>query len=382
MYHANGVSSGLTLLVAIALAGCGDNATRNLTFRKVVLTSQFYAEGATFGDFDGDGVNDVVAGPYWYRGPTFTEAHVLYPAVAFDPFSYADNFFAFTNDFDGDGRLDVLVVGFPGTTATWYQNPGGDAPWPARPVFDGVDDESPTFTDITGDGLPELVFAHGGQLGWAEPGGTAPWPFTPATPNLGITMFTHGLGVGDVDGDGRQDLLLATGIWLAPTWTTVPATFGDGGAQMFAIDVDGDGRNDVVTTLAAHEYGLSWFRQTDQGFDEHVILPATPGPNDPVVIFQPHALAVTDINGDGLLDLVCGERFWGHVPAMPDFSAPASIYWFEHVRDARGDRFVPHLIDDQSGVGTQLVTGDIDGDGRVDIVVSNKKGAFVFLQEP
>ena len=371
------------LTATLAIIGCGDNQAASVRFRKVELTSQFYAEGATFADLDGDGSQDVIAGPYWYRGPSFAERHEIYPAVAFDPVGYSDNFFAFAYDFNRDLRPDVLTIGFPGTSATLYENPGRDSTWVAHHVFDGVDDESPTFTDITGDGVPELVFCHGGRLGWAEPSLTSdPWPFTSATPDLGIVPFTHGLGVGDLDRDGLPDLLTANGAWLAPAWASVLESFGSGGAQMFAIDVDDDGRADVVTTIAAHDYGLSWFQQTSSGFVERVILPAQPSPDDPVVIFQPHALAVADINGDGLPDLVCGERFWGHVPAMPDFAAPASIYWFEHVRDAGGDRFVPHLIDDQSGVGTQLVTGDIDGDGRVDIVVSNKKGAFVFLQEP
>jgi hypothetical protein len=369
------------VLVLFAVAACGDNQPGTVAFRKIVLTSEFYAEGASFGDFDGDGVGDAVAGPYWYRGPRFDQRHEIYPAVAFDPHTWSENFFAWVADFNADGMPDVLVVGFPGHLATWYENPGADVDWTAHVAFVGVDDESPAFTDLTGDGAPELVFAHGGQLGWATPNATGAWPFTPATPNINVTTFTHGLGVGDIDGDGTQDLLLASGAWLAPAWTSLPATFGAGGAQIYAFDIDGDGEPDVVTTMTAHEYGLSWFQQHEGTFEQRVILPTEPGPDDPVVLFQPHALAVADIDGDGLLDLICGERFWAHVPPNANFADPASLYWFQHVRDAEGDRFVPHLIDDQSGVGTQVVAGDIDGDGLIDIVVSNKKGAFVFLQE-
>ncbi|HEY5946898.1 MAG TPA: VCBS repeat-containing protein, partial [Kofleriaceae bacterium] len=114
-------------------------------------------------------------------------------------------------------------------------------------------------------------------------------------------------------------------------------------------------------------------------FVEHVILPES-ADGDPA-LFQPHALAVVDIDGDGLLDLVTGERFWAHVPPDANIADPAALYWFEHVRDGSGDTFVPHLIDDASGVGTQVTVGDIDGDRRPDVVVGNKKGAFVFLQQ-
>lgn len=367
--------------LALSLVACGDDVQpATARFRKITLSDRFYAEGATFGDFDRDGITDVVAGPFWYRGPTFTEAHAIYPPVAFDPLGYSDNFFAFAHDFNRDDYPDVLVVGFPGTGATWFENPRvTDAPWRRHDVFDGVDNESPTFVDITGDAMPELVMAHGGAIGSAAPGSdpAAPWPFTAATPSLGHSAFTHGLGVGDVDGDRRTDFLHAEGI-----------NFGDGravrrffgiGAQMFARDVDGDDDADVITTLAAHEYGLAWFEQRGDVFVEHTVLPESPDGHP--AIFQPHALAMADIDGDGLQDIITGERFWAHVPANASFTDPASLYWFRHVRDDNGDTFIPERIDNASGVGTQLTIGLVDGDGRPDIVVANKKGAFVFLQE-
>ena len=56
--------------------------------------------------------------------------------------------------------------------------------------------------------------------------------------------------------------------------------------------------------------------------------------------------------------------------------------WFKLVRNAeRSVDFVPFLIDNDSGVGTQVVAGDINGDGLPDIVVGNKKGTFVHLHE-
>jgi hypothetical protein len=366
-------------------------------FVKITLHREFYCEGASYGDFNRDGVTDVVAGPDWYEGPGYGVRHAVWPRVAFDPHGYSDCFFEWVRDFDGDGWPDLLVVGFPGTPAAWYENPRvADGTWTRHDVIENpVDNESPAFVDVTGDGVPELVHMTSGVLGWSAPasGPSEPWVFHALSELRGYATFTHGLGVGDLDGDGRPDVLEATGYFIAPPslagdplWTRVDQTFGAGGAQMPVLDVDGDGDADVVTSLAAHGYGLAWFEQdgatTPPQFVEHVIVPdSAPAADAAVVMHEPHAVAVADIDGDGLDDIVSGERFWGHVPSgMPDFSEPARVYWFRAERGAAGVTFSPTLIDDDSGVGTQLTVGDLDGDARPDLVISNKKGAFVFLQ--
>jgi hypothetical protein len=212
----------------------------------------------------------------------------------------------------------------------------------------------------------------------------------PITPPVGFQAFTHGLGVGDIDGDGLRDVLEATGYWRQPpslqgdpAWERHVQAFGKGGAQMVTADIDGDGDADVVASLEAHGYGLAWYEQTagDQ-FVEHIIVPADPDAGA-VPLHEPHALALADIDRDGDPDIVTGERFWGHVPAgMADFGAPARLYWFELDRSRGAVSFIPHLIDEASGVGTQVTVGDVTGDGLDDILVANKKGAFVFIHEP
>jgi hypothetical protein len=89
------------------------------------------------------------------------------------------------------------------------------------------------------------------------------------------------------------------------------------------------------------------------------------------------------MDGDGLKDFVVGKRFWAHGPTGDvEPNAPAVLYWFKLVRHAdKTVDYVPYLVDDNSGVGTQVAAGDVNGDGLPDIVVGNKKGAFVFLQE-
>lgn len=387
----------------------GDEPLTAVRWTTQQLDDTFFAEGASAGDLDGDGHVDVVSGPYWYAGPDFQQRRAIYAPKPFDPHGYSDNFFAYVDDLNGDGHNDVLVIGFPGAAAHWYENPGppaihnADTRWKKHLVLDIVDNESPTYVDLTGDGKKEIVCSRDGFFGYASPvpeQPTQPWQFTPISDQSAGGRFTHGLGVGDVDGDGKLDLLEKSGWWKQPealagnpVWTKHPVTFsGAGGAQMFATDVDGDGLADVITSLEAHGYGVAWFRQVRVGerieFERHMIVGRQPEESPYGVVFsQPHALALADINGDGLLDLVAGKRWWAHGPkgdAEPD--APAVVYWFQLQRrpDAQEGPpavFIPHRIDDNSGVGTDVQAHDLTGNGRLDIVVGNKRGTFVHRQQ-
>lgn len=390
------------------------------TFKRIQLTDQFWSEGANVGDLNNDGASDVVSGPWWWEGPGFARRHEYYPAtqtfeLKLGPMTsvrvpgfegtlgrenkYSDNFFAWVLDFNADGWNDILIVGFPGTGTSWFENPKGrEQHWVRHTIFERTDNESPVFTDLTGDGRPELVCITNGRYGYAAPDWGAPskpWTFHPISPDNKYGNFTHGLGVGDVDGDGRRDLLEKNGWWRQPAsladdpvWEFHEQRFGDGGAQMHAYDVNGDGLNDVVTSLAAHGFGLAWFEQYRDGrrigFRQHVLVNREPSDSPYGVKFSEiHAIALADMDGDGLQDIVTGKRFWSHGrTGDPDRNDAAVLYWFRLVR--RSDRsvdFVPYLIDDKSGVGTQVVAGDVNGDALPDVVVGNKNGTFVFLHE-
>jgi len=407
---------------ALALIPLASQAAEPSFSRKHIL-DDFWAEGATSGDFNHDGIPDVAYGPWWFEGPDYSKKHEYYPASATwkrvkpdaspetppetlpgfmgaksPKNGYSDNFLAFTDDFNGDGWDDILVIGFPGKETFWYENPkGADGPWKKHLIMASVDNESPMYTTVTTDGRKGVVCSSGGFLGYALPvkgNPDAEWTWHPISPKGPWQKFTHGIGMGDINGDGRPDMLEARGWWEQPAsldndpvWTFHEALFGKGGANMIVTDVNGDGLADVVTSLEAHGNGIAWFEQTKeeggQGWIKHMIVGAKPEDTEHGTVFtQPHALALADINGDGLPDLVCGKRFWAHGPAGDiGPNDPAVLYWFELKRDGKNARFIPHLIDSDSGVGTQVMVAPLGRDKKLGILVGNKKGAFVFEQK-
>ncbi|NBT12300.1 MAG: VCBS repeat-containing protein [Planctomycetia bacterium] len=406
----------------VLLMGVATPAAADVAFKKQTLTERFVAEGCDLADFDKDGHVDITAGNTIWHGPDFARRTEFTPPAdnpsgptktPYDPTKgYSDYFLAYAHDFSGDTWPDILVFGLPGEAAHVFVNPQGRAGhWERHAIFDVADGESPDLKDMNGDGRPELLVHSsdpnkpqeakgkgGGQLGfveidWKRPLGKARFrPITPKSPENDERYFryTHGYGAGDVNGDGRMDILDRNGWFEQPAdiskdtiWPFHPGPFGPsnalrGGAQMYAYDVNGDGRNDVITSYDGHGYGLGWFEQNADGtFTERKIMGATPEENAQGARFsQLHALRLADINGDGLLDIVTGKRRWAH-----GINGDAELYWFELVRDGKGGAsFVAHKIDDDSGVGTQVTVGDLDRDGKPDVIVANKRGVFAFFQ--
>ncbi len=399
------------LLTGCALVGGGpalsaDEDTHWIhSFERIQLSAEFYSEGATYGDVNGDGANDLVSGPFWFEGPDFEKRHEFYPPKTFDPKRYSDNFFPYVVDMNGDGRNDILIIGFPGQDASWYENPGNtDAHWKRHLVVDEVSNESPAFVDITGDGKPEIVCIQNGRYGYAEPDWANPaakFRFVPISEDRKLGRFTHGMGVGDVNGDGRLDLLerggwyehpkdgASSALWKHHDWgftEEAKKAFGlpgGGGAQMYAYDVDGDGDRDVITSRNAHRWGLFWYENQNaagDGAGPFVPHRITGRPDEPsrysLHLANMHGIDLVDMDGDGLKDIVTGLRVWAHY-GEPSANPPGLLYWFRLARGKNGEvDWVPQLIDDDSGVGVMVKAGDVDGDRLHDVVVGNKKGIY------
>jgi hypothetical protein len=361
-----------------------------ITWQKITLDTAFRSEGVAIADVNRDGLPDILAGDVWYEAPTW-KIHEIQPPGTYNPATgYSNTFSNYVADLNNDGWPDSITTTMMGQPCHWFENPkNATGHWKKRVGAPSACNETPLFADLLGTGKPVPLFGvqPGGYIAWFSftDNPDAPWTqHTIAGPKApGSEQFSHGLGVGDIDGDGRNDVLVTAGWWQAPAdrtqpnWKFHPADLGPACADMLVYDCDGDGYNDVITS-SAHDYGIWWFKQNRDAdgkitFTRQLIDKS---------FSQTHALKLVDINGDGILDFVCGKRYFAHNGADPGAREPAVVYWFEIRRPEKGKvEFIPHLIDNDSGLGTQFDIGDINGDGKPDIASANKKGVFIFLQE-
>ncbi|MDX1327857.1 MAG: VCBS repeat-containing protein, partial [Arenibacter sp.] len=384
-------------LILVSLKGQVKEVPPTLvSFEKIQLLDKYVSEGASIADIDDDGHLDIIAGSIWWKGPDFKEAFAYAP-VKYFPITgpglegYSTNFFTFPSHIDGNRWIDILHVGLPGSDSKWIKDPVKISLPLSSVMVEGptylnalrnVCHESPAFVDVTGDGRNELLAFSEGRLVLGMP------PLNNGEDWLALSIsekdpqrfpvYSHGLGTGDINGDGLMDIIEKSGWWEQPEnwgkstpwiYHEYPFSPGTGGAQMYAFDIDGDGDNDVVTSMDGHGYGLSWFEQIENNgkirFKEHVVMTDRAADNPYGVSFsQLHALEVEDIDNDGILDIITGKCFYAHNGRDPGGEDPAVLYWFKTLRHPNGSvELVPYLIDDNSGVGRQFSTGDLNGDG-------------------
>lgn len=371
-------------------------------FRVQRISDYYYSWGSNTGDFNKDGHPDIVAGPYIYFGPDFTTFKEIYPAIAVGPskeFTAINHQFAY--DVNMDGWPDV-ITGW--TAPTVYLNPKQESRrWENYKPIPGTQSETTLFLDIDRDGKPELIYASGGQFRFAKPD-----PVEKEWTAFNISekgyALAHGIGSGDINGDGRIDVLGATGWWEQPailnkdiSWKYHPVGFGRyknratnvGGSVMAVYDANGDNLNDVVCNLNVHGFGLAWYEQKRDAngqisFIRHMINDDYSQKSVGDVTFsQAHAATFADMDKDGVMDYIVGKRAFTHLDNLfdPDSYGPPVLYWYRTVRNPNapgGAEFVPELIHNRSGTGSQITAVDLDQDGHVDLITSNNRGTFIF----
>jgi hypothetical protein len=351
-------------------------------FKKVKISDETF-ESAGVWDVNNDGVLDIVCGDWWYEGPDFKKKHrigKLQPEG-----EYYDDFSTIPLDVNGDGHVDFVSCGWFCKGLYWRENPGSpDKEWPRHVIAEPGNVETARAWDIDGDGILEIVpnmpnsplFIY--KLNMDENGKGAG---SFAEYKIHDEAQGHGLGCGDLAGNGRMDIVLRKGWLEAPArpyeepWKWHPDfDLGSAGVPIIVADVNGDGLADLIVG-ESHDYGLNWWEQRRDGAKRSWIKHPIDPDNS-----QYHDMQWVDIDGDGQCELVTGKRYRAHCGNDPGADDPAGIYYFKW----NGECFCKQVVDYGlapvgSGCGIHFATADLTGNGLPDIVAPGKDGLQVFF---
>jgi hypothetical protein len=384
------------LLLAVAATTRADEPKWKL--HTINGRSEFEAAGVF--DVDNDGKLDIVSGANWYQAPAWK----AFPVREVERVgTYYNDFATLPLDVNGDGNMDFVTCSYFGRDVGWVENPGKPgAPWVYHETDVPGNIEAAWMVDLSGDGVPDVLPNTVNVVVWYEVVKKADGKgFDLKKHDFGKEAAGHGVGSGDVNGDGRTDLLTPKGWFEAPAdpahdpWTWHPEwQAGATGIQMLARDVDGDGLSDVVYGMG-HDYGLFWLRQGKSASGERTW---TKGTVDKTIA-SVHALMWADLDGDGkALELVTGKRVYAHevepgatvgsVIAWYDFN-PETKSWVKHVIfQGEPAKNPPNTAAERlalkdfpagtAGTGLQMTAIDIDGDGDLDLVCPGKSGLYLF----
>lgn len=349
------------------------------------LLDDYRSEGITVTDINRDGKLDITCGPRWFEAPDW-KAHTLREVV--EGGEFVNNYGEIAMDVNRDGWTDIISGGWFIPKMAWYENPGNfseDKLWKEHVIANHMDGTE-TFlpADVDSDGRTDLLinryntavpvayFAYVG-LDKSESG------FEERV--IGDYGRGHGMGFGDVNGDGRNDVVVNRGWYKAPQkpaeqpweWSGRKFHAEESCIPFLVEDLNLDGLNDIVWAHA-HNFGIFWLEQTRdsagrEAWIEHVIDDTVAGIHDPVLI---------DMDGDGIKDIVAGRRYRGHAGADPGDLEPLYIFWYK-VTKGPDPKFTKYTItyDENIGAGMNLSVLDIDFDGDLDIVAPGKSGLYL-----
>jgi hypothetical protein len=384
------VVSTIITIVAASLFAAEDIAVRDQKSLKwdiktLVIDSN---EGIDIADFNNDGLPDIAAGRNWFAAPEF----IPRPFRTVDDWNgYVCTNGDFAYDVNQDGWVDVVAGAFHLPEVYWYENPGTPVLqqgklWKKHLLVktECKENEGQMMFDLDQDSIPEWIVNS-----WNPKLPFLVWKFvqdTQGNPTLekivvSALMNGHGLGIGDLNGDGQPDLLFESGWFEAPqkdtfgqSWELHKDWYIHASLPMQVRDLNQDGKADVIVGKG-HDYGLYWYEQKSTNPDGsiqweiHLIDDS---------FSQPHALHLADIDGDGEEELITGKRVFAHNGQDPGGNEPPCIYYYKW--NSKEQSYKRHKINEGLvGIGLQIRTADLNQDGRLDIAVAGKTGTFILF---
>lgn len=368
------------LLVAISPGLVADD----LRFVKHVVNSSTDYSAAALVDVNHNGRLDIVCGGDWYESPGWKKHFVAkIPRIGGRPDGFAHLVF----DVNRDGWSDIITVNYRSRSIKWMEHPGASGgPWPLNTVVQPGPMETGRLVDVDGDGQLDVLpngrnFAAWWEFRWGQATGRS----VPAwiRHDLPDVVKGHGAGFGDIDGDGRGDIVGQHGWLQAPAdarhgkWTWHPDfRIERGSIPMLIVDPDEDGDNDIVW-CSAHGFGVYWLEQQQTENQSRVWVRHAIDTS----WSQGHAPLWADLDGDGRSELIAGKRYMSHGGSDPGAYDPLVVYRYQC--DPQTKTWNRWVVSSSDGVGMGLdpKVGDIDNDGDPDLLMSGRSGLFWLQNE-